>query len=452
MKLKKPLIALLFVSLAVFSAYNYLLKNPPISNKIVNTKNFGEIVIAQPIWKSQETALVFVDTQKFPPDKLAHSLASVGIIAAIVDSNKFYSRFIADKNKCASAQSISESINALIKELPSSSEGRLFITGISEGALVPFLNAQSGKINKADNISIGFSVNLPANLVLCTPLTTGYKEKKYLLVSAPDIKTNWRTAWNDNPRGETGVFIKENVIHADTNIAAYNTPLDALLLSELNLKVGKGKNQPPMPTIEMPASNKSDVVTLFYSGDGGWRDLDKTVAEEMVKMNSPVIGVDVLRYFWERKTPEQVTADLSSTMTYYRNNWGVKRFVLAGFSFGADILPVLYNRLSVADQDSVEMLVFLALGTHADFEVHVAGWLGQTTHEIPLDVELAKIAKNKLLCIYGKEEKAKTGTACSSLENSAAIILELPGGHHFDNDYPKLTRLILDNYRQRGIN
>jgi len=30
--------------------------------------------------------------------------------------------------------------------------------------------------------------------------------------------------------------------------------------------------------------------------------------------------------------------------------------------------------------------------------------------------------------------------------------LDLPGGHHFDNDYPKLTRQILDVYRLHGIN
>jgi len=71
---------------------------------------------------------------------------------------------------------------------------------------------------------------------------------------------------------------------------------------------------------------------------------------------------------------------------------------------------------------------------------------------MPLAPELARIPKNKMLCIYGKEEKAATGTACSSLQNSEARVIELPGGHHFDRDYPKLTRLILNNYWQHGIN
>ncbi|MGZ8947075.1 MAG: virulence factor family protein, partial [Methylococcaceae bacterium] len=202
--------------------------------------------------------------------------------------------------------------------------------------------------------------------------------------------------------------------------------------------------------VEVPAAKPNDNVTLFYSGDGGWRDLDRTVAGEMAALNYPVVGVDVLRYFWEHKTPEQAASDLAATMAYYRKNWGSKSFVLAGYSFGADILPAIYNRLSPKDKDSVGLLVLLALANTADFEIHVSGWLGQSAGEQPLAPELAQIPTPKILCVYGKKEKAET--ACTRLLNSEAKILELPGGHHFDQDYPKLTQQILDVYRLHGIN
>ena len=169
----------------------------------------------------------------------------------------------------------------------------------------------------------------------------------------------------------------------------------------------------------------------------------------MVKLNYPVVGVDVLRYFWEHKTPEQAAADLSATMAYYRKHWQVGTFVLTGYSFGADILPALYNRLPQNDKDSVALLVLLALAESADFEIHVSGWLGHSSGELPLAPELAKIAKSKLLCVYGRDEKAET--ACNNLLNTEANIVELPGGHHFDQDYPKLTRQILDVYQQHHI-
>jgi type IV secretory pathway VirJ component len=451
MKFKKPMLISLLLGMAILSISLMWTITPPIVQKSVQVEDFGEVAVAQPMWNAQGLTLVFVDTQKFPAADLAEKLATIGIIAAVVDSTAFYNRYKMESKQCLSIQNVSDFIKALLKALPTASEDRVFVTGIAEGALVPFINAQLKPENNMTNVSMGFTVELPAELNLCPPYITETKEQKRSLVSAPDIKGNWRSVWNDQPVTETAIFIKEKVSHADTYLAAYNTPLDGLLVSELKSRIGQGKDLPPMPIIEVPASNAKASVTLFYSGDGGWRDLDRSVADEMTALNYSVLGVDVLRYFWQRKTPEQVTADLAATMRYYRTKWGVKSFVLAGFSFGADILPVIYNRLPASDKANVDLLVFLALGTHADFEVHVAGWLGQTTHEMPLAPELAQIPKNKILCIYGTKEKAKTGTACTSLENTEATVLELPGGHHFDKDYPKLTRLILDGYKQHGI-
>lgn len=85
-------------------------------------------------------------------------------------------------------------------------------------------------------------------------------------------------------------------------------------------------------------------MTLFYSGDGGWRDLDQQVAQAMAADGFPVVGVDAMRYFWQHKSPEQASQDLSQLMQQYCEKWGAKHFVLAGFSFGADVLPALYNR------------------------------------------------------------------------------------------------------------
>jgi len=153
--------------------------------------------------------------------------------------------------------------------------------------------------------------------------------------------------------------------------------------------------------------------------------------------------------FWSRKTPEQATEDLAKIIAYYRKTWGAKTFVLAGYSFGADILPILYNRLRPEDQDSVRLLVLLAFAGDAEFEIHVSGWLGKSSSEYPTVPELARLPKNKVVCIYGQEEKNET--ACTNLAGSQAKIIELPGGHHFDEDYPKLTRLILEQYRKAGI-
>lgn len=166
-------------------------------------------------------------------------------------------------------------------------------------------------------------------------------------------------------------------------------------------------NAEALPVLEVPAAQPSDIVTLFYSGDGGWRDLDKDSAEHMASMGYPVVGIDTLRYYWQHKSPEQSAADLSKLMQHYREKWGAKRFVLAGYSFGADILPAIYNRLPGKDQQQVKAMLLLALARTGSFEIEVEGWLGKAGEEAATGPEMARLPAAKVFCIYGAEERTK---------------------------------------------
>jgi type IV secretory pathway VirJ component len=449
MKIKKKLFIGLLLFLLVLGMGLLKFSTVPVVQKTLQTEYFDQILIAEPLWGSQAQLLVFVDAGKFAASDLAQSLAAIDVTVAVIDSSQVFAEFDTASEKCLDNNFLASSISSLSKILPPANTRRLIVAGLGEAAIIPFINAQSASGNDAINLSLGFSVDLPADLTLCPPLFSQHRNQKHVLSASPPLEGNWRSVWTDQPPDQTAVFIKM-LGNVDTRIAAYDTPLDRLLIEEVKSAAGTAQSlAPPLPVVEVPAVNPSESVTLFYSGDGGWRDLDRTVAGEMAAQNYPVVGIDVLRYFWEHKTPEQAATDLAATMAYYRQHWGVKSFVLAGYSFGADILPAIYNRLPRQDQDSVSLLVLLALANHADFEIHVSGWLGQSGGESPLAPELTKMPKQKILCVYGKEEKAET--ACTSLRNSAASILELPGGHHFDQDYPKLTRQILTIYQQHGI-
>ncbi len=448
MKIRKLLIIVVFFGLTLLAGMRLNLIKPPVMQKSLSTESVGDIVLSEPLWGSHGLALVFVDTKKYPAHDLGQRLSAGSISVAIIDAAEFLNDFTAESGQCLDAQKLATSIDAWLKFLPEQANDKLIISGIADGALLPFINALSDLRSGDTNVSVGFSVDLSNELALCPPLLTQHRQQKHELVASPVLKSNWRSIWTDQPATDTALFIRA-LGDVETRIADYDTPLDKVLATELQNSINQ-TDQPavPMPVVESPTPQHSDSLTLFYSGDGGWRDLDRIVAGEMVKQNYPVVGVDVLRYFWEHKTAEQAATDLAATMAYYRKNWGVKSFVLAGYSFGADILPAIYNRLTVQDRDSVSLLVLLALAKQADFEIHVSGWLGQSGGEQPLEPELTQIAKTKILCIYGREEKAES--ACSDL-TSPATILELPGGHHFDQDYPKLTRQILDVYVQHNI-
>jgi type IV secretory pathway VirJ component len=200
-----------------------------------------------------------------------------------------------------------------------------------------------------------------------------------------------------------------------------------------------------LPLVELPPTTPGDVMAIVYSGDGGWRDIDKDIAGRLHELGMPVVGVDSLRYFWSERTPEASATDLAQIIAHYRQAWGRSKVILIGYSFGADILPFLVNRLPDAERAALARVSLLALSRTADFEIHVTGWLGVNAHEgsVPTPPELARMPLGIVQCLYGAED---TDSACTLPELKGAQIVETPGGHHFDGDYGKLADAIAHGF------
>ncbi len=50
-------------------------------------------------------------------------------------------------------------------------------------------------------------------------------------------------------------------------------------------------------------------------------------------------------------------------------------------------------------------------------------------------------------CVYGKDDD--DDVACPALKESGAEVIELPGDHHFDENYDLLTKTIIDGLKKR---
>jgi pimeloyl-ACP methyl ester carboxylesterase len=100
-----------------------------------------------------------------------------------------------------------------------------------------------------------------------------------------------------------------------------------------------------IPLVELPSDHPSRLLAVVMSGDGGWRDIDKTLAERLQHDGVSVVGWDSLRYFWRKKTPERTAEDLAAVIQSYRAKWGADKVALVGYSFGADVLPAAYALL-----------------------------------------------------------------------------------------------------------
>jgi len=182
----------------------------------------------------------------------------------------------------------------------------------------------------------------------------------------------------------------------------------------------------------------------MLSGDGGWSTLTEKVTTELNDSGYPVVGWNMLKYFWTAKTPEHASEDLATIIRYFADTWHKDEVVLAGDSMGADVLPAMVNRLPAAEQQRVRSLVLMAPERATDFEFHLGGWLQHIPKDaLPIAPEVERLPDDvRMTCIYGSDEAERS--LCTQLDagKPTLTLKELPGAHHFDGDYEALARLV----------
>jgi len=207
-------------------------------------------------------------------------------------------------------------------------------------------------------------------------------------------------------------------------------------------------NSLDLPLVELPASPAGPLLAVFLSGDGGWASLDWTMGKKLQSLGVSVIGWDSLRYFWNRKSPEQTARDLDTVIKVYSARYKASKVALIGYSFGADVLPFAYNRLSPETKSRVVQLSLLSPTKAADFEISVGGWFGRGPSKVALPTEpaLASIRPAMIQCFYGRNDRK---SLCPLLPStSEAVVVRTDGGHHFDGDYDSLARQIRERFGQ----
>lgn len=207
--------------------------------------------------------------------------------------------------------------------------------------------------------------------------------------------------------------------------------------------------KPDLPLIELPQSHadRQPWFAVVISGDGGWANIDKEIAEDLGSRGIAVVGWNALRYFWTTKTPERTGLDLARVLLYYQHAWGLSRVMLIGFSRGADVLPFMVSRLPADLRATVVGLVLLSPERTMDFQFHISDWFshGERSSSLPIQAELQKLGKLPLLCVYGAEEADES--LCTALEKRDGRHIEMLGrDHHFDGDYRTVTATILRTF------
>lgn len=202
-------------------------------------------------------------------------------------------------------------------------------------------------------------------------------------------------------------------------------------------------------TVKVPATPVPDHPVVFYiTGDGGMKKFSVDIVNTLAGKGYPVIGLNALKYFWSKKTPEQAAADVASLMQYYSGQWNNHSFVFVGYSMGADVLPFIYHKLPLTLQEQVHHLVFMSPSSSTDMVVHLSDMLGKTSTAGSMNVPAAmnNIKGKPMLLIFGQDEKDFDSKSLT-ISNYKQVVL--PGGHHYNDDATGVVQQILSYIVQR---
>jgi type IV secretory pathway VirJ component len=463
-----------FLTIILISIFGSIIAIKPDS---LNIGVFGQVKIYKPVAEPKQLILFISGDGGWNLGVVDMAIAFTGMNAMVVgiDITRYFKNLQKTVSECYYPASDFENLSMTIQEKYKFREYiNPVLVGYSSGATLAYgILAQSPAHTFKGAISLGFCPDIEINRTLCTgsglkshvlkegksfylEACTALEEPFYVLqglidkvcdfkstsdylkqipnshlVSLPDVGHGFSVQRNWMPQMKDA-FNKILVSEATKSTAidaAINRP-DLVDISGLPYHIISAKE------------DTTKAMMFFISGDGGFTSFDQSICDEFAKKGYPVIGLDALKYFWGRKDAADVVADVQKLLTYYKNYWHKSEFIFVGYSFGADAIPVIVNRLDQEFKSQTLLVGLLSPTTSADLEIHVGDMLSIRAKAGQYDnaSELNKITFARTVCLYGDDEKQEVK---SKISNPKIEFVTVKGGHHFSSDFKKITELIL---------
>ncbi|MEP7257456.1 MAG: AcvB/VirJ family lysyl-phosphatidylglycerol hydrolase [Flavitalea sp.] len=186
-------------------------------------------------------------------------------------------------------------------------------------------------------------------------------------------------------------------------------------------------------------------LVVYISGDGGFNKFSSALCASISSSGYSVSAINARSYFWTRKTPEQTAEAVSAYIEKLLINRKNQQLVLSGYSFGADVMPFIVNRLSDKLKSKLISVLLLSPSTSTDLEIHLTDMLG-TNKKRSWDVvaEINKMRNIKTVTVFGSDE---TAFPVGDITLNHYTNEFLPGGHHFDGEAEDVAKNLLKYFK-----
>lgn len=458
-------IALLVITYIAAYTLQHIHKNDINNDEVVSIDNLhlNEKINIQLFHtpKPEKGLLIYIDDNNTTSESNARQFASLSYYVARIDSKSLLSSPTDNENQCIN---IADQLSAIAEQLQKNHaiaiEGLPILVGNNDGAaLVYSALAQTEKNHFHAGISINFTPLITSNLPLCTVhnFTSNNINMQAHILPTKHLPSSWYIFQNDGIAAnvDSNQFIAK-ISNAKLTASERNPSTsieEAMQILQwldprLADQISSDNGDTDLPLIEVTADNNEETpMAVLLTGDGGWAEIDKNLAKFLADKNIPTVALDSLSYFWKARTPETTAKDVDDIISLYSEKWHKKQVILIGYSFGADVLPFIANRLSDTNKANISLIALLGMGTTAAFEFHLSSWMDSDTgsHRLPILPEVQNMQWANSVCIYGVEDEE---TACTKTSEFGVKVISMSGDHHFDEKYDELVDRIIENIKK----
>jgi len=428
---------------------------------------FGSVTVYKPAQAEPDSVALFVSGDggwNLGVVNMARALAHTGALVIGIDVRRFLAALARSKAACQPLAVDFELLSHQIQKRAGLKEYHVpVLVGYSSGATIVYATlTQAAAGTFAGAISMGFCPEQDfGGATLCPAPQLRYtRGKKGVLVFAPaaHLEHPWITLQRQEDVMCSAQVVDQFVTHTGGG-AVVRLPrvghgfsvasnwLPQLLAAYKSVAARPEPTAAQAPEIQdLPVTTvratvtETDTLALLLTGDGGWAGLDRELAARLAERGVSTVGFNSLRYFWHNRTPEEATRDVTRVLEHFLTDWKKARFILIGYSFGADVAPFIVNRLPARLRQHLLSVTLLGIESAADFEVSVADWIpGSASRGRAVRPELAAI-QAPVLCIYAEAEST---TICPAGQSGRVRGVSIGSGHHFGGDYAAIADHLL---------
>lgn len=472
LSLKRILLLLALVIAAGGSFYVFLNKTPPASTNQINdeyvTLNNNEKVHVFYPAKAEKGLLIFI-ADKHQGDKTAEYIqqfASLSYYVAVIDNESLLNSSVDVTSHCLDLAKKITGINTQLQQHYKIDDEELpILVGANKSAATVYAALSQSEEHKFHAaVGINFSAYLKASSPLCEQENFASVADHGLILNAVKRLPNSFYIFQDVDVSPESVKFSEKIGNVKLTVASdkkQNAQAEAIQILQwldprLADQISSDSSNSDLPIIEVPATEQSssnntianESLVVLLTGDGGWAEIDKSIAKILADKGIPTVALDSLSYFWKARTPQETANDVEKIILQYLEQWNKKRVILIGYSFGADVLPFVANNLTAETQQKISLISLLGMGKTAAFEFRLSSWMNadKNPNRQPILPEIDKMKWANTICIYGVDDDSAN---CLPTKELGVKIISMTGDHHFDEKYDELVQHILDSEKTK---